>query len=277
MKPPEAAAVDAQRAASEDDRIHDVRRLLHEHLTASMIMVRLDEPLPAEMRVADALAYMERNDFDLALLSGSDVRLVYRSALAAHPHPGAVLADVASPARVDRLVEHTLELGEVARRLHDDDVRLLIVGRRGPQYLVTRADFTRPAGQAAALAILATLDSQLDELLRPYEADIWPRVSPERKDVIEGRVAEAQRRNEDVGRMSYLTFGERLAFVRVLDVGRRAGVDLGSEEEHVRLARVRNDIAHGRTPHGSEIVVALETAERILDSILIGKTRRGPE
>lgn len=165
---------------------------------------------------------------------------------------------------------------EVARRLHDDDVPLLIVGRHGPEYLVTRADFTRPAGQAAALAILATLESQLDELLRPYEADIWPRLDPVRRDTIEGRVAEAQRRNEDVGRMSYLTFGERLAFARVLDVGRQADLDLGSEDEHARLTRCRNDIAHGRTPHGSEVVVALETAERSLDSIIIGKTREGP-
>jgi hypothetical protein len=60
------------------------------------------------------------------------------------------------------LIEHVLELREVARRLKEDPVPLLVVGRDGPEYVVTVADFTRPAGQAGVLAVVAVLDGQLD-------------------------------------------------------------------------------------------------------------------
>jgi hypothetical protein len=240
-----------------------------------MLMVPLAEPLQADLSVSAALAYLEQNDFDLALLDGDDVRILYRATLATYGGPDTAVTSLASSPRVDRLIEHTLELGEIARRLRDNDLPLLVVGRQGPEYLITRSDFTRPAGQAAALAVLAALDSELDALIRPHEAEVWERLDPERQKVIDGRVADARRRNEDVGRLSFLTFGERLGAVRALDLSRELNLPLGSEDEHVRLTKVRNDIAHGRTPHGAAVIDALDIAERILDSLLVPPTPGG--
>ena len=150
------------------DRSEDVRKLVHEHLNASMIMVRLDDPLDPDTPIAEALAYLDRNEFDLAILATDDVRIVYRDRLQQVPPAGRgdpVRRRWDSP-RTDRLIEHTLELGEIARRLHDDSVPLLVVGRGGPEHIVTRADFARPAGLAGVLAVIALLDARLDELLQ---------------------------------------------------------------------------------------------------------------
>lgn len=253
-----------------NERLDDVRRLVHEHLNASMIMVRLDEPLDPDLPVSDALAYLVENEFDLALLRGEDVRIIYRSKLARAPtteRPQAVSKHASSP-RTDRLVEHTLELGEIARRLSDEDVPLLVVGRNGPEHIVTRSDFTRPAGQAAALAVLAALDAQLDDLIQPHDSEVWARLDPDRQKVIEGRVEDARRRDEEVSRLSYLTFGERLAAIRSMELGSRHGVALGSEADHSKLTKVRNDVAHGRIAHGAAVIEALAIAEGMLDALL---------
>ncbi|HXF97939.1 MAG TPA: hypothetical protein VNJ46_04930 [Gaiellaceae bacterium] len=137
-----------------DERLEEVRRLVHEHLNAAMIMVPLDDPLDPEMPIADALAYLDENEFDLALLRSEDLRVVYRRRLATVPevHRHEPVKTRWSSPRGDRLVQHTLELGEVARRLRDDDVPLLVVGRAGPEFIITRSDFTRPAGLVGVLA-----------------------------------------------------------------------------------------------------------------------------
>jgi hypothetical protein len=145
------------------------------------------------------------------------------------------------------------------------------VGRNGPEYIVTRSDFTRPAGQAAALAVLAALDAQLDDLIQPYDSEVWALLDAERQKVVEGRVAAARRRDEEVRRLSYLTFGERLAAIRSLDISARIGVSLGGQSDHSKLTKVRNDVAHGRTAHGAAVIEALDIAERLLDALLAYK------
>jgi hypothetical protein len=253
-----------------DDRLQEVRRLVHEHLSAAMIMVRLDDPLDPEMPIADALAYLDANEFDLALLGGDDLRIVYRDVLSkandlAHSQP--VEAQWSSP-RADRLVDHSVALGEVARRLQNDEVPLLVVGHAGPEFIITRADFTRPAGLAGVLGVIAALDAQLDELLGPLDEEAWPLLPADRREKIDVYVERAHRRSEEVHRLSYLMLGERFMLVRALELGRRLTADLGVEAEHVRVTRVRNAIAHGRpVQSGTEVIAALAIAERILDSV----------
>ncbi len=251
-------------------RREDVRRLVHEHLNAAMIMVPLDDPLDPEMQIGEALEYLEGQGFDLALLRSSEVRIVYREQLAQigeENRNGPVKARARNP-RGDRLIEHTLELGEVARRLSEDAVPLLVIGRDGPEFIVTRADFTRPAGQVGVLAVLAALDAQLDELLRRFDEEAWNKLSAERHVRIEGLIDQAKTRSEEVDRLSYLTLRERFDLVRVLDLGDRCGVDLGSQGEHELVTSIRNDIAHGRVvPNGVDVIRALQIAERILDAV----------
>ena len=257
-------------AQSGDERLIEVRKLAHEYLNAAMIMVRLDEPLDPEVPIVDALAYLDRNEFDVALLRTPEVRVVYRDRLRQVPEPAQakpVRANACSP-RADRLIDHTLELGEVAKRLREDAVPLLVVGRKGPEYIVTRADFTRPAGQAGAIAILAALDAQLDELLRPYDADAWEVLSEEKRDEIETFVERAHTRSEEVHRLGYLTLGKRFEVVRKLDLASRLGIDLGSEADQQLVTSVRNDIAHAKQERsGADILQALDLAEKMLDAI----------
>lgn len=251
-------------------RTEDVRRLVHEHLNAAMIMVPLDDPIDPEMPIAEALRYLDENEFDLAILASDEVRIVYRDRLkdvVESRGDDPVKRRWSSP-RIDRLIEHTLELGEVARRLHNDDVPLLVVGRDGPDHIVTRADFTRPAGLAGALAVIALLDAQLDELLQPYADKAWPLLEAERQAELEEFVERARKNSEEVSWISYLYLSERFALVRSLALGAELGLDLGAEQEHVLVTAVRNDIAHGRPPrNGSAVIEALSISEQLLDAI----------
>jgi hypothetical protein len=139
-----------------NERVAEALRLVHEHLTASMIMVPLEPAIDPSTPIGEVLEYLENKGFDLALLSTAEVRIVYRNRLRDVPvaKRGAAVRQRAESPRGDRLVEHTLELGDVARRLLEDRVPLLVIGRRGPEHIVTISDFTRPAGQAGILAVL---------------------------------------------------------------------------------------------------------------------------
>jgi hypothetical protein len=253
-----------------DERLTEVRRLVHEHLNAAMIMVRLDDPLDPEMPIAEALDYLDRKEFDLALLRTPEVRIAYRDRLREVPEQAQakpVKANAYFP-RADRLVEHTLELGEVAKRLRNDAVPLLVVGREGPEYIVTRSDFTRPAGHAGVLAILAALDAQLDELLRPYDAEAWDLLEDEEQAKIESFVQRAHGRAEEVHRLGYLSLGKRFELVRELDIANRLGIDLGSQGDQELVTAIRNDIAHAKQERsGADVLEALELAEMMLDVI----------
>ena len=60
------------------NRRDEVWALVHEHLTAAMIMVRLADPLE-DMTAREALEHLEQQDFDLGLVDGREVRIVYSS------------------------------------------------------------------------------------------------------------------------------------------------------------------------------------------------------
>jgi hypothetical protein len=248
----------------------EVKRLVNEHLTAAMVMVRLDEPLDPEVSAEQALAYLEENAFDMALLGTPEVRVIYAERLVqlGDRRRQEPVKKFSSSPRGDRLIEHTLELREVARRLRDERIPLIVVGRDGPEYLVTRADFTRSAGQAGLLLVLAALDAELDDLLRPHELEAWPQLSDEVRGRVEEHVARALKREEDLHRLAYLTMRERFELVRALQLSERLGIDLGTQAEHERATSVRNDIAHGReVTSGREAIEVLEIAERILDNV----------
>ena len=141
-----------------------------------MLMVPLDDSLDEKTLTGDAKSYLEQRGYDLALLNTPEVRIVYRDRLKnlsgdALSRP---VKAYSSPPRMDRLIEHSLELGAVARRLDKDAVPLLVVGRDGPEFIITRSDFTRPAGQMGVLAVIAALDAYIDDLLGPYEERALP-------------------------------------------------------------------------------------------------------
>jgi hypothetical protein len=233
-------------------------------------MVPLDTPIDPSKTVGDVLEYLERNGFDLALLDDREVRVVYRDDLRHVPsekHHVRVRGYSASP-RANRLVEHSLDLGEVAERLIADRTPLLVVGRNGPEYIVTEADFTRPAGQAGIIAVIAVMDAELDAFLRPHDHEVWAVLTSKRRREIESLVDRARRRDAEVPRLGYLTLTERLELVRRLRLDRRYGIELGAQVEHELVVSIRNDIAHGREVRdGSAAMKALACAERYLDRL----------
>jgi hypothetical protein len=253
-----------------NERVAEALKLVHEHLTASMIMVPLEPAIDPSTPIGEVLEYLEDKGFDLALLSTAEVRIVYRNRLRDVPltrRDAAVRQRAESP-RGDRLVEHTLELGDVARRLLEDRVPLLVIGRRGPEHVVTISDFTRPAGQAGILAVLAVLDAQLDEFLRPHDHEAWALLPTARRREVERLVDRAKRRDAEVPRLGYLNLRERFEAVRRLRLDRRYEIELGNEAQHVMITAVRNDIAHGREvddPHAA--IAALATAESYLTQL----------
>jgi hypothetical protein len=148
------------------------------------------------------------------------------------------------------------------------DVPLLVVGRTGPEHVITTADFTRPAGIAGAIALIALRDAQLDALLQPFGEEAWPTVGEDRQEALLGLVDRAHQTGQEVGWLSYLTLSDRFTLVRALNLGQRLERDLGTQYEHGRVTSVRNDLAHGRPPaSGMEVIEALAIAERLLDAL----------
>ena len=253
-----------------NERVREALRLVHEHLNAAMIMVPLETPVDASTSVDDALAYLEMNGFDLALLDDREVRLVYRDDLRRVPpeRRDSRAMRYSASARADRLVEHTLDLGEVAERLIGDRTPLLVVGRQGPEYIVAQADFTRPAGQAGILAVIAVLDAELDAFVGVHDREVWPLLPSKRRRAIETLAQRARRRDAEVPRLGYLTLAERLAAIRRLRLDRRYGIQLGTQSEHELVVAVRNDVSHGREVRdGLAAMKALVHAENYLDRL----------
>ena len=151
--------------------------------------------------------------------------------------------------------------------LDKDAVPLMVVGRDGPEFIVTRADFTRPAGQMGVLAVIAALDAYIDDLLGPYEERALPLLTEEERAHVDKVAGRAHKRSEEVRRLSYLTLGPRLRLVRDLGLAAELGIDAGTQAEHETVIKVRNDIAHGRVPSGLESIHALMLAQRFLDAI----------
>jgi hypothetical protein len=53
-----------------------------------------------------------------------------------------------------------------------------------------------------------------------------------------------------------------------LGLSQRLSLDLGHEQEHIRITAVRNDIAHGRpVKSGTMVIEALAISERLLDAL----------
>lgn len=252
-----------------DDRRNDVMRLIREHLTAAMIMVPLDEPRDPDARVSETRHYLDEHGFDLALVASGETMLVMRDVLRGLPASKGdeKIRRYARSPRRDRLIGRDLELMEVANRLNAEPTPLLVVGRDGPQHIITRADFTRPAGQAAVLSVLVTLDAELDEALRPVEDSAWAALEEKRRKDIEQSMERARDRDQEVPRLSYLLFRDRLEVSRRIGLAERLSLDLGSQRDHDLLTSVRNDLAHGRTPEGCSAIEALIIGLRILQDI----------
>lgn len=236
-----------------------------------MVMVPLDPALDPDMTTRDARSFLTERDFDLSLVRGDEVRVVYREALAGLGEKRLALPVKANsnPPRMDRLVEHSLELAAVARRLDGDPAPLLVVGRDGPAFVITRADFSRAAGQMGVLSVIAALDASLDLHLAPFDAEGWRLLDREEQALLEDVAARAARRGEQLPAMRFLSLGQRFRLVRKLCLPDRLGVEMGSQPEHELVICVRNDIAHGREiQSGGDAIKALLVAERILDSLM---------
>ena len=62
-------------------RHREVTRLVHEYLTASMLMVPLDDRLDGKTLTGDAKSYLDQHGYDLALLDTREVRTSTASGL----------------------------------------------------------------------------------------------------------------------------------------------------------------------------------------------------
>jgi hypothetical protein len=123
--------------------------------------------------------------------------------------------------------------------------------------------------------VLAALDAQLDELLRPVDERAWGCLSQERRTEIEGFVAGAHARSEEVHRLSHLSLRDRFQVIRELELANELKVDLKGQREHELVTAVRNDIAHGRAVRrGADVIEALELAEQILDAVQNALSKR---
>jgi hypothetical protein len=125
--------------------IAELSQLVGKHLTAAALMVELDAPLDPSMRALEARRYLDRNDFDLMLIDVDELKIVTRSRLrllTREQLASMVIGFAEGPSR-SRLIEQTLPIREVARKLLADTSPLLVVGPGGVTHLVNESRLWR--------------------------------------------------------------------------------------------------------------------------------------
>jgi hypothetical protein len=88
----------------------ELARFLDEHLTATAVMVPIAETLDPTQLIGEALGFLEENDFDLALVNGERLLVLFREAArqAAAATPSRHAGEVAESPRRDRAIERKL-------------------------------------------------------------------------------------------------------------------------------------------------------------------------
>jgi hypothetical protein len=189
--------------------VNELGRFVREHLTVAAVMVELAPPLPTTMRALEARRYLDRNDFDLALVDDERLRVVMRSRLRrlARAELGRHVSELAESPKRERLIERTLPIRDIVRKLLADQEPLPVVASAGVTHLVTRADFAGVAGTAVVLAYLLALDRALNELLRGHSAQALEQLSAKRLQEAEERRDLATSEGAALELIDYLSMG----------------------------------------------------------------------
>ncbi len=226
----------------------DVRiaRFFREHLTAAMIMTDLDFDLDGSNTVDEGVEYLSNARYDLAILRIDDshkyVELKALKQCAEHGSGGSqLLRSRAKAFPSTRIVSSDLPVRSVAAKLSETPFPLLVAGREGPEFILTRSDFSSPAGVAAALLLAALVDSMLDTKLQRLDPEtVLVALNDETTAAIRECFENKKLWEEDLNILSLLTFDARL-------------ISFNSTHEPIcELAETewlvarRNDLAHGR-------------------------------
>jgi hypothetical protein len=85
-------------------------------------MVPIAETLDPTQLIGEALGFLEENDFDLALVNGERLLVLFREAArqAAAATPSRHAGEVAESPRRDRVIERTLPVRQVTHKLRED-------------------------------------------------------------------------------------------------------------------------------------------------------------
>lgn len=245
----------------------ELSRFLGEHLTAAAVIVPIDTPIDPDQPVSDARDYLAEKGFDVALMGGDRLLVLTKEAAeqaavsARSPLAGAVAQ---SPPR-DRVIERTLPLRQVTRKLRNGRHPLLVVGGDAITHIITVADFAGVAGTAAVLLALLTLDAKLNALLLCHENQAWQALEPKQQRAAENYKRKAAKQGGELASpLNYLSMFWRLQLVRALGLAEQ--FDLGTEEEHTLLFETRNATAHV-LHEPAQTLRALELAEQLLERV----------
>ena len=183
------------------------------------------------MRALEARRYLDRNDFDLAIVDDERLYVVMRRSLRGlgRTDLSRTITELAESPKRERLIERTLPIREVAFKLLADQDPLLVVGSAGATHLVTRADFAGVTGTAVVLAYLLAVDRGLNELLHAYGDPALSQLSPDRLEEAKERRERAAREGAALELLDYLGMGSRFIIIRKLGLNRRLG--LGMRED----------------------------------------------
>ena len=223
-----------------------VARFFREHLTAAMIMTDLDFDLDGMNTVDEGIEYLSAARYDIAILRVDDshkyVELRALKQCAEHGDGGSqVLRTRAKPFPSTRIVSSDLPIRSVASKLSENDFPLLVAGREGPEFILTRSDFSSPAGVAAALLLAALVDSLLDTKLQRFDPEsVLVTLDKETTVAIQACFEEKKLWEEDLNILSLLHFDARLISFNSLHD------PVCKTAETAWLVARRNDLAHGR-------------------------------
>lgn len=253
--------------------LHSLRRVFHHSFSAHDIT----EPLLSCGHAAPASAsreLMQQHDFDSLGVrqDGFVVGFLTKNSLGDGPS-----GQYMQPFGNDQVIEDTTPLAEVVRGLTTS--QCLFVSVFGTVAgIVTRSDLQKPPVRMWLFGMITLIEMRITTMIERGAAnEDWKTyLSPGRVQKAEQLLAERSRRNQSLGLLDCLQFGDKCQVIAKSETLRsltRFNSRRQIEQAAKQVEKLRNSLAHAQDIIGSDWEAIVNLSEN-LDNLLIGPPQR---
>jgi hypothetical protein len=252
--------------------IAGLKRFLDLSLTAETIAEKL-EPYPTTLAAHDLRKKLEELGYDVAVIQEPDSKRVYRYVRIESLSDGAC-GDCAEDIPLEGTVARATSLSDCLESIVDQG-RVFVIGRRGVEEIITRADLDKQPMRLLLFGVVSTLEMAMLALLkRRFPEGSWHQhLTPERMAKAQKILEARQQRNEDLDLADCLQICDKVTvFLKDNEVLESWGFGSKGEAERFfeRLQKLRDKLAHAHNPaSGSSwegVVSTFRKAEEMLST-----------
>ena len=252
--------------------IAGLQRFLDLSLTAETISEKL-EPYPATMAAHTLRTVLEDRGYDVAAIEEPDTKRVNRYVRIESLSNGDC-GDCAEAIPLEGTVARATALRDCLAPIVNQG-RVFVLGRRGVEEIITRADLDKQPVRLLLFGVLSALEMAMLALLRQrFQEGSWREyLSPERLEKAQTILDDRQHRNEELDLADCLQIYDK---VRILLKDAEVlsawgfGSRNGAQKFFGRLQRLRDRLAHAHDPasgsNWEDVVSTFRKAEEMLST-----------